>query len=69
VTEENAIFELENTGVIPVFAKKIISGGRLLEKGNKIVMEGKESFIENKQGHRLKLVRRPDGMLYLKAKS
>jgi hypothetical protein len=68
VTEENAIFELENTGVIPVFAKKIISGGRLLEKGNKIVMEGKESFIENKQGHRLKLVRRPDGMLYLKAK-
>jgi hypothetical protein len=54
--------------VIPIFAKKIISGGRLLEKGNKIIMDGKDSFIENKQGQRLKLMRRPDGMLYLKAK-
>jgi hypothetical protein len=68
LTEDNAIFELENTGVIPIFAKKIISGGRLIEKGNKIIMDGKDSFIENKQGQRLKLMRRPDGMLYLKAK-
>jgi hypothetical protein len=68
LTEDNAIFELKNTGVIPIFAKKIISGGRLLEKGNKIIMDGKDSFIENKQGQRLKLMRHPDGMLYLKAK-
>jgi hypothetical protein len=68
LTEDNAIFDLENTGVIPIFAKKIISGGQLLEKGNKIIMDGKDSFIENKQGQRLKLMRRPDGMLYLKAK-
>jgi hypothetical protein len=66
--EDNLIFELENMGVIPIFAKKIISGGRLLEKGNKIIMDGKDSFIENKQGQRLKLMRHPDGMFYLKAK-
>jgi hypothetical protein len=40
----------ERTKLELAFAKKIISGGRLVEKGNKIIMDGEDSFIENKQG-------------------
>jgi hypothetical protein len=63
VTEEKLTFDLENTEVIPAFAKKIISGTKLNEKGNRIVMDGKDSYIENGRGQRVKLIRRPDGMI------
>jgi hypothetical protein len=47
---EKYIFDLENTGVIPVFMKKIISGTKLNEKGNRIIIDGKNSYIKNKRG-------------------
>jgi hypothetical protein len=69
LTKHGSKIMLNNTGVIPGFTKKIISGARLTTKGNKLIIGSNEAHIENPEEIQVPLVHSYDNMWYLQAKS
>ena len=54
-TEEGSTLKLERVKLVPGIAKNIVSVGRLMESGNKVVMTNEVMTIENKEGSKLEI--------------
>jgi hypothetical protein len=61
---DDSLLKLEDTLVVPGFAKNIISVGRLIKAGNKVYTEGTSMIIENPHGGKITVEQDEETCLY-----